>query len=270
MAEMIPDRLPSHTSQGEKKVFEILQRLPDDYIVYYEPIISNRYPDFVVIAPDLGVIIIEVKGWYPADLRGGDLHDVQLVHRGIESSERHPIRQAREYQHALQDECRRTVAARNSLLHTAGDYQGKFIFPFCHFAVLSNITAKQLTEHPFGSLDSIFPSSRVLTRDQMLAWSELTPDEICAGIRRFFDPFWPILTLSQEQISALRAIIHPEIKIQVQEPDRIAVLDLRRSAMLARWEMVTASSTGSLGPARQCFSSPAPDFFRSRVRRPRF
>ena len=49
MAEMIPDQLPRRASRGEERLFNILKRLSDDYIVNYEPIIENRYPDFIVI-----------------------------------------------------------------------------------------------------------------------------------------------------------------------------------------------------------------------------
>ena len=51
MAEMIPDRLPGGASAGEKKVFALLQQLPDEVIAYYEPVIAGRYPDFIVIIP---------------------------------------------------------------------------------------------------------------------------------------------------------------------------------------------------------------------------
>ena len=44
MAEMIPDRLPSGTSAGERKVFALLQQLPDEVIAYYERV--DRYPGF--------------------------------------------------------------------------------------------------------------------------------------------------------------------------------------------------------------------------------
>src|SRR5215213_9254918 len=104
---MIPDRVPSGASQGEKRLFGVLQNLPDDYVVYYEPVVDNRYPDFVVLAPDLGVMVIEVKGWYPGDVQGGDTNDIQLRIRGQEKVERHPVRQARQYQYRLQDECER-------------------------------------------------------------------------------------------------------------------------------------------------------------------
>jgi hypothetical protein len=54
MAECIPDRLSAKASRGEERTFALLKKLPDDYLIYYEPNIDNRHPDFIVIAPDLG------------------------------------------------------------------------------------------------------------------------------------------------------------------------------------------------------------------------
>jgi len=62
MAKISPDRILSKESQGEKDTYELLKRLPDNYWVYYHPIINKQHPDFIVIAPDLGIIVIEVKG----------------------------------------------------------------------------------------------------------------------------------------------------------------------------------------------------------------
>ena len=47
---------------GERKVFALLQQLPDEVIVYYEPVVADRYPDFIVIIPSVGLLVIEVKG----------------------------------------------------------------------------------------------------------------------------------------------------------------------------------------------------------------
>ena len=68
MAEMIPDQLPRRASRGEERLFDVLKRLPDDYIVYYEPILENRFPDFIIICPDMGLMTIEVKGCTPRTL----------------------------------------------------------------------------------------------------------------------------------------------------------------------------------------------------------
>jgi hypothetical protein len=82
MAEMIPDRLPSGASAGERKVFGLLQQLPDDVIVYYEPIVADRYPDFIVIIPSVGLLIIEVKGWYPMHIVDANNNDVVITTHG--------------------------------------------------------------------------------------------------------------------------------------------------------------------------------------------
>lgn len=62
MAIMIPETLPDNSSEGEKNVAALLRSLPDNVWVYYEPIIRRRYPDFVLIVPEVGVLVIEVKG----------------------------------------------------------------------------------------------------------------------------------------------------------------------------------------------------------------
>ena len=68
MAAMIPERLPYRASAGEQRLFSLLQRLPDDCVVYYEPLVGSRRPDFVVLCPELGLLVIEVKGWYLGDV----------------------------------------------------------------------------------------------------------------------------------------------------------------------------------------------------------
>jgi Nuclease-related domain len=71
VAQTIPDKCPSKI-KGEQRLFGILKRLPDDAIVYYEPVIDNRHPDFVIILPTLGVLLIEVKGWYRTNILEGN------------------------------------------------------------------------------------------------------------------------------------------------------------------------------------------------------
>lgn len=226
---MIPDRLPGGSGKGEQRLFAILQRLPDDWVVYYEPVISDRYPDFVLIAPDLGVAVIEVKGWNPNDILGGDPQTVRVRDRGVEKNEVHPVRQARGYQNNLQDECRKSREARSLLLTASGKYEGKFIFPFGHFAVLSNITSDQLKGHRLGDLTAIFPPSKVLPRDGLLQWEELPAEAVREEIKAFFDPFWDISPLTARQVEVLRGIIHPEIRIESRfNPEQLAILDMRQ------------------------------------------
>jgi hypothetical protein len=208
MAEMIPDRLPTGASAGEKKVFALLQQLSDDVIVYYEPVVGDRYPDFIVIIPGTGLLVIEVKGWYPNTIERADNNQVVINARGQREVCKHPARQARDYKFHLMDVARRHPET-GALLHEAGRHEGRFIFPFGHIAILNNCTRQQLDER---RLSDVFPPGRVFARDEIEAAS---PEETMERLMTGFDPWWPFEPLSGRQMAVLRAIIHPEIVISL-------------------------------------------------------
>jgi hypothetical protein len=230
MAEMIPDRLPSGASAGEKRVFEALQRLPDNCIVYYEPVVGNRYPDFVVIMPEIGLLIIEAKGWYPAHIESGDLNQVRIANRGRTETQRHPIRQARDYMFELMDAAK-AFGGSTALLQSDGNHLGQLIFPFGHLVVLNNIRRKQLDSL---GLTPLFPASKVMTRDEFDQLATNATEALVTALKKFFDPWWNFAALNEKQISALRAIIHPEIVISKVPSERdksreiLKTLDLRQ------------------------------------------
>ncbi len=91
---MIPEFLRDGASMGERRVFAALQSLPDDVVVYYEPVISRRFPDFIVIAPSIGVIVIEVKGIALKTITHVDSHDIHYMLGGNRQQQPHPSRQA--------------------------------------------------------------------------------------------------------------------------------------------------------------------------------
>jgi hypothetical protein len=210
MAEFIPDRLPSRASRGEERTFALLKKLPDDYLVYYEPNIDNRYPDFIVIAPDLGVIVIEVKGWYLDDILRASDTEVVINFDNREIKEVHPLAQARAYQWRLARICAKNPK-QSLIFHQTGKYQGKFIFPFCHFVVLSNISRDNIDRKKEHNLYTIFRPENTLFRDELVGLENATPEELRNTLMRFFNPFWEIDRFSSEQVDVLRSIIHPEI-----------------------------------------------------------
>src|SRR6516162_3713547 len=227
MAEMIPDRLPSGASAGEKRVFALLQHLPDDVIVYYEPVIADRYPDFIVIIPSVGLLVIEVKGWYPAHIASATNNDVVITAQGQTQNCKHPIRQARDYKFLLMNSARRNLETAK-LLQKNGTHDGKFLFPFGHLAILNNCTRHQLDER---GLSAVFPRGKVLSRDE---FETLSSGQLVDQLKKSFDPWWPFAPLSEQQVSILRSIIHPEIVIsppaqaaQAEQPP-LHVLDLRQ------------------------------------------
>lgn len=67
MAKMIPARLPKRASEAEKKMFEKLKDLPDDYVIMYSLGLSKHIKkiqgeiDFVIICKK-GILCLEIKG----------------------------------------------------------------------------------------------------------------------------------------------------------------------------------------------------------------
>src|SRR5262245_3966104 len=226
MAVMIPDRMPVKASQGEKDTFALLQKLPGDCICYYEPVVGERYPDFVVIVPDLGVLIIEVKGWYLSNIQKANTQDVTVNAQGRTETHKHPVRQARDYMFELMNACRDSRHASHLLNHS-GPHAGRFVFPFGHMALMSNITRGQVRQLNLEIAPDVFSERKVVMRDEMEALLDLPPAKLLDAMRDWFDPRWVFPRLTQSQVDSIRLMIHPEIVI---EGTSLAVLDHKQEA----------------------------------------
>jgi hypothetical protein len=233
MAVMIPDSLPPRNMDreritvGEQHVFALLQRLPDDCIVYYEPVVHHRHPDFVVIMPEVGVLVIEVKGWWHKELRAANPKTVTLDRRGKEVAMKHPGEQARDYMCRAMDQCRRHPFAQ-VLMQTEGVYKNRLAFPFGYVSVLSNMNRGALKKGP-RELAEIFPASKTVTKDELAEWETLSGRELAERLKSYFDPWWAFPKLTQQQIDVIRSAIHPEVVLRQTEND-LSVLDLRQEA----------------------------------------
>jgi len=215
MAYMIPEAVPYGRPNSERRVFSTLQALPDDCWVYFEPLVAGRYPDFIVFIPDCGLLVIEVKGWHRQDILGGDPQTIQLRARTAIN----PIRQARDYMVALMDRARNHPAA-GLVVHRDGPHRGKFIFPFGYFALLAEITDRELRNHAAGDLRQFLPGRHVVTADEFGAWEGLASTGLKDRLATYFGLRWP-LTLTPEQVDAIRTIVHPEVQVP-RTPNQIA------------------------------------------------
>lgn len=235
MAQTIPNTISSKW-KGEQRVFALLKKLPDDVVVYYEPIIDNRLPDFVIILPEIGILLIEVKDWKLSTIMpGSNLQSVQLRIGEQEKTTPHPLRQVADYKIRLMDRCREDKHF-SKLIHTSGPYAGCFKFPFGSFALLTNITREKLNSLP--NSERVFPVETVATKDQFAVWAELPPQKLMEVLKGYFDPFWLIQKMTPNQVNIVKAILHPEILISSefdftdqQEEPTVKVLDLKQEGL---------------------------------------
>jgi Nuclease-related domain/AAA domain len=100
---------------AERRTLEALKGLPEDYYVIREcSIVSSRetqksgqqreQPDFIVVGPELGILVLEVKDWNiinnTYDLLGQ--YKIKVTRRdGTQYEPKHPWRQAESYKYAL-------------------------------------------------------------------------------------------------------------------------------------------------------------------------
>lgn len=97
MAKMI-DIKPSW--KGEGIVWDSLnENLPEDNIVYNQREINGREYDFCVMAENLGIVIIEVKGWNPDKVTVKGVDNIEVD--GYDEPQTSPKKQARAYRFAF-------------------------------------------------------------------------------------------------------------------------------------------------------------------------
>ena len=209
MALIVPDAVPSKASQGEKRVFKILRdELPDDCLVWYEPNVKGLYPDFIILSPTLGLLILEVKGWTAKQiLRASDqFFEIQQNDSKIESQPS-PLRQAKSYQDALIQK----LKGYSILSQDDGDYQGKLAFPVGVGAILTNITEAQARD------ENIYPlleKPQAVYRDELLDWDGIGERTLLKRLSDMFTVRFKFMALADDQISTIKGIIHPEVAIR--------------------------------------------------------
>lgn len=198
MAILIPEHLPDTATGVERKVFAALQTLPDDVWVYYEPVVRRRYPDFIVIVPSLGVIVIEVKGYPLPWVKDVGWHEIVYMQAAREQRQAHPSRQAREYMNRFMSECDEHPDGADLKAN------GRLSFAVCHLSLMMGMKRDDLRQSPWAQF---FPSDTVLCRDEF-DQEFSNADAIISCMRRAINPDIPIKPLTGRKIEVIRTVLH--------------------------------------------------------------
>jgi hypothetical protein len=231
MAAMFPERLPGSSSKGDQRLFALFQNLPENYLVYYEPLDGESLMGFLVLAPDRGVLLLAALGWQPNDLLEGDAEWVRLKQRGAERREPNPLRRLQEVIAGRRRECQQASALVRAALLEGDSSAATWKVPFATVVVLANITAEQWQRHAESNpqANAMFPERWLVTRDELLRWETLDAAAFQVELSRFFPPPAEMAPLSDGQVEALRCLFHPEVQLHgTPETATLATLDLRQ------------------------------------------
>ena len=195
---------------GERRLAERLgQKLDDDYLVWFDvPIGPMRtHPDFVVLHPSRGVLILETKDW--------SLGIVQRVTRemwDIAPAGRHkrvinPVLQARHGAHDVV----RALERDPQLVHGSGAHEGKLAFPWGYGVVFTKITRAEFER---SGLAEVIDGHAVICSDEMT--ESVDPEVFQERLWRMFPQrFAAKLTLPQ--LDRVRWIMFPDVRVNPPE-----------------------------------------------------
>ncbi|MBY0147779.1 nuclease-related domain-containing DEAD/DEAH box helicase [Neobacillus niacini] len=213
MAITIPETIRSSATTGERLFFRTLKTfLPDDYIVYYEPDIQGRRPDFVIIGPDLGIVVIEVKDYTKNTLLQINHDEWHIVTSSEEQTVvKSPMKQARDNMFHVVD----TLKKDKSLIQLDGKYKFQLKFPYGHGVVFTRLYSKDFVQE---GLYSVIEPNLCFTRDEIDPDKEGFSEEVLMEkiLNMFVVPFRLKESLSIEDINAIRYHLFPEVRISAE------------------------------------------------------
>jgi hypothetical protein len=233
MATLIPALSSCNLdADGERRLaHRIHEKLGEEWICWVNVPVGplSLHPDFILLHPAYGLLVLEVKDWKKDTLVSANKKKFQLRTFSWEGSVDNPFVQARKYEHAVVNELSRDPL----LIHAAGDRRGKLQFPVACGVVLAGITRKQFEE---TGLSSVLGSHLVLCQDEMTetADPEAFQDRLTAMFAyRFGEP------LSETQVDRVRWHLFPEVRIpkvqlnlfEERKEDVERVMDLKQEQL---------------------------------------
>lgn len=244
MAHLMPSlgSVAGRMQAGERRLAErLLQKLEDDYLCWYNVPIGEKqfYPDFIILHPRRGFLVLEVKDWKLDTIHTSDRYQFTLLTNSGLTKAANPIEQART--NALRVDV--LLRSDPALKHPAGHaYEGKLAMPFGWGVVLSNITRNQFDQ---AGLGEVIEPGRVICKDEMV--ESVDVEQFQQRLWNMFPHPFPV-TLSIPQIERVRWHLFPELRISttqgqfglfdqdgqkktIQIPDLIKVMDLQQEQL---------------------------------------
>lgn len=215
MAQLMPSVLPGSATEGEIIVARTMASLPDDCAVYHEPPIKDRKADIIAVAPDLGVIVMEVKDWNITQIEYADSYEVRIRKNDDAATLRNPYAQASEYMYSLMRLAEKSASSA-ILLQKGGKHRGKFGFPFNHLCVFPHITNQEIDANGFRL---VFPENRTIAADDLEALQRLEGQALKQELQRFLALQFPFPPLNGNQMKVIRGIINPSAVARWTEDD---------------------------------------------------
>jgi hypothetical protein len=209
MATLIPalSACTSRMTSGERRLAQRLEdKLDDDYLLWYDVPMGpkNAHPDFCVMHPRRGILVLEVKDWKLSTILQADKQTWEIMGDSGPKTVINPLEQARQYAHQVINALERDP----QLVRPDGAHAGKLAFPWSYGVVFTNITRKQFQA---AELQHAIEPHRVLCQDEML--ESVGAEDLQSRLWGMF-PYMMRGVMSLPQMDRVRWIMFPQVRVQ--------------------------------------------------------
>jgi len=210
VATFIPplNSIKAKMTRGEARFASRLHtNLDEDFYCWFDIAVGtkrSRYPDFMILNAELGLLSVEVKDWKLSTIQSIDKYSASLMVNGAIKKTPNPMEQSRQCTYAIVQRLERDP----DLLRHAGRFEGKLSFPYGFGVAFPNITAEQASA--IDGWEDLFPAHRVIYQDQMT--ESVDSDDFRTRIEDFFDVRFGS-PLTEAMIDRVRWHLFPEIRI---------------------------------------------------------
>ena len=243
MATLIPSigTCVARMTSGERRLAERLeQKLDDDYLLWYDVPMGprNTHPDFCIMHPRRGILVLEVKDWKLSTILQADKQNWDILGDNGPKTVINPLEQARQYAHQVVNALERDA----QLVQADGPHAGKLAFPWSYGVVFTNITRKQFDA---AELHNAIEPHRVVCQDEML--ESVGAEELQSRLWDMF-PFGMRGAISLPQLDRVRWIMFPQVRVQIQNAlFDDAVLDAELPSVMRVMDLQQEQLARSLG-----------------------
>ena len=208
MATLIPSlgTCVSRMTSGERRVAQRLEdKLDCDYLLWYDVPMGprNTHPDFCVMHPRRGILVLEVKDWKLSTIQQADKQTWEIMGDNGPKTVINPLEQARQYAHQVVNALERDP----QLVQPDGPHAGKLAFPWSYGVVFTNITRKQFEA---AELQHAIEPHRVLCQDEML--ESVGAEDLQSRLWDMF-PYMMRGVMSLPQLDRVRWIMFPQVRV---------------------------------------------------------
>ncbi|AUZ04592.2 hypothetical protein ADP71_08510 [Vitreoscilla sp. C1] len=215
MAIIIPNlnQLKGRGTAGERRVAEVLRRkLGDECLVWYDVAVGKkrRYPDFIVLHPQKGLLFLEVKDWEPKTFKSINPNDIQRLTSNGLRTDPNPLAQVRGCAFALVNQ----LKADPVLQQTAAHRLGQLKMPYGCGVIFSKVLRSQMENAlPEDSRNLVLPDHLVLYQEDL---RDDVDDEAFQNKLWDMFPYQFGQRLSEDEINRVRWHLYPELRIDLQ------------------------------------------------------